>query len=652
MAAKAERLGLLSTLLALVLAGVVYGFARWAGGASPLVTATFLVLGLLVAAVSYFHLRLVRRVLEERLEEQELSEEAGEDSSLFTAPTEENIEAFTAGHALQQFERYIVPGFTLVLSGLHLVLGLLLLRRLGDLAGIPAGRSTALAALLVSVAFVLYVAGKIQAAMADEKDYRLLLAPAGYLLLCAGVALLSGIAAAAAHFKIPAGDKIVAWVGVIVLLLLGVEYLVTAILEIYRPRIGEEARPLYESRLCELLARPRSLFESIAQAVDYQFGFHVSETWFYQLLERAVLPLILVQVVSLYLLSCFAFVGPQEEGILERFGRPQVNHTLQPGAHLKFPWPIDKVVKFPAKQALTITLDNAAAKEEKPEEQEQHQRVILWTRGHHHRNFWLVASHQAYTQSPPPPAASAAGGGPTPSPAMAASEAVPVNLVSLHAVVQYRIKDVYQYAYGFSDAKEILSDLAYRLAVKRLVSVDLSDLLQTQRLTIAKELEKKLQAQADAMKLGVEITFVGIENVHPPMRVADAFETVIGATEEAKSSVLDAETYANKSIPTARADAAKIEAAAEGDRARRNAVSEAEAYAFSKQRYAELRGGAVYRTRAYLDALERSLGPIRKYIITAKKTREVTILNLEDKLRADLLDIVPTSSEKEKTEKK
>ncbi len=80
------------------------------------------------------------------------------------------------------------------------------------------------------------------------------------------------------------------WVarGLCVLLgLMAVENLLTLLLEIYRPRVkGKIARPLYESRVAGLLAQPESLFTTAAQTLDYQFGFKVSETWFFQAVQK------------------------------------------------------------------------------------------------------------------------------------------------------------------------------------------------------------------------------------------------------------------------------------------------------------------------------------------------------------------------------
>ncbi len=62
------------------------------------------------------------------------------------------------------------------------------------------------------------------------------------------------------------------------------------LLEIYRPRVkGKVARPVYDSRFAGLLGQPESLFTTAAKTIDYQFGFNVSETWFFQLVKKNLL---------------------------------------------------------------------------------------------------------------------------------------------------------------------------------------------------------------------------------------------------------------------------------------------------------------------------------------------------------------------------
>ena len=78
---------------------------------------------------------------------------------------------------------------------------------------------------------------------------------------------------------------------------------------------GKVARPLYDSRVVGLLAQPESLFTTAAQTLDYQFGFKVSETWFFQLLQKNLPLLLLAQLAALLLSTCVVFVDAGEQAV-------------------------------------------------------------------------------------------------------------------------------------------------------------------------------------------------------------------------------------------------------------------------------------------------------------------------------------------------
>src|SRR5581483_1586043 len=127
--------------------------------------------------------------------------------------------------------------------------------------------------------------------------------------------------------------------GLCVLLgLMAVESLLNLLLEIYRPRIkGKVTRPLYESRVSGLFSQPESLFTTAAQTLDYQFGFKVSETWFFQACKKNLPVLLLAQFAVLLLSTSFFFVDAGEQAVLEHYGK--ASGVYGPGAHLKMPWP-------------------------------------------------------------------------------------------------------------------------------------------------------------------------------------------------------------------------------------------------------------------------------------------------------------------------
>src|SRR5512147_897569 len=87
-----------------------YGLARYANVLSGQVAAVFLGLGVLVALVSWFQMRLEEREKLEKLELDELARSKGS-ATLFEG---KEAEVFPIQRSREQFERFFVPGFTFV----------------------------------------------------------------------------------------------------------------------------------------------------------------------------------------------------------------------------------------------------------------------------------------------------------------------------------------------------------------------------------------------------------------------------------------------------------------------------------------------------------------------------------------------------------
>jgi modulator of FtsH protease HflK len=164
--------------------------------------------------------------------------------------------------------------------------------------------------------------------------------------------------------------------------------LLTLLLEIYRPHLkGKVVRPLYDSRLIGLLAQPESLFTTAAQALDYQFGFKISETWFFQLLLKNLPALILIQLAVLVISTCIVFVDAGEQVVVERFGNPVA--TLSAGAHFKLPWPVDRTYRYRTEQIQSMYVGYT------PDTNEAN--IILWTVAHNQEQDFMVGSSEPAT---------------------------------------------------------------------------------------------------------------------------------------------------------------------------------------------------------------------------------------------------------------
>src|SRR5260370_39049437 len=106
-----QRNGLIN-LLALLVVGVGgLAEARFAGSLAGLVAVLFIGLGVLVAAVSWFQMRLEQSERSEKLEMDELLK-THSSSAMFEA---REAEVFPAQSSREQFEKYFVPAFTVAL---------------------------------------------------------------------------------------------------------------------------------------------------------------------------------------------------------------------------------------------------------------------------------------------------------------------------------------------------------------------------------------------------------------------------------------------------------------------------------------------------------------------------------------------------------
>jgi regulator of protease activity HflC (stomatin/prohibitin superfamily) len=546
----------------------------------------------------------------------------------------QTADTLPARRSRELFEKYFVRIFTVLLFVLQGAGAWWLWNWLGSAGGVPLRQPLMAMALLGMLALVLFLMGKYAAGLAQLENQRMLKPGASCLLLSAYLIALvvAGLVAVEAEF--PQVDLYLARAFTIVLGLLALETALGLLLDIYRPRIKGEVGPLlYESRLVGLLSRPEGLFTTAAHALDYQFGFKVSETWFYQFSQRALPYVILAQAIILLLSTCLVFVEAGEEALLERFGNPvKARGILQPGAHLKLPWPIDRVHRFHTLeiQSFDIGFEHGDEEEEHGEDQgEAHaENTLLWTVAHYHEeHHFLVAGREQLSET------NNAAGRRNP----------PVNLVSLNIPVQYQITNLWAWAYEHDDANALLERIATREVVRYLVSADMNEILTESRFPASEELRQSIQTQANAQNLGVQILFSGLQNIHPPVAVAEAYEKVVAARQNREADILSAQAYQTRTNALARAEALRLQRAAEAEKLRLEVSSWARAALFSNQIPAFAAAPSVYAQRAYLETLAKTSSQARKVILATTNTENVILLNLEEKIRADILDVpLPT----------
>lgn len=620
--------------LTLLTAGVLsLALGRYALSFAGQVVSLFFAAGTLTALVGLFQMGLEEKERLEKLEFDELTREKAT-ASLFNA---EEAEAFPARRAREQFEKWVLPAFaTLLLIGQGL--GVYFLWQWLATATVEPPHNAMVALALFGVqALVLFVVGKYSANLARLEGERLVRPAASFLVLGAYLSMAVAVCVGLVYGGQPRADWWMARVALVIIGLMSLEAVLSLIFEIYRPRVrGKQTRLVYESRLIGLLGQPEGILTTAATALDYQFGFKVSETWFYRFLEKALAWLVLVQLGVLVLSSMVVFIEPGEQGLIERWGRPRADQILNSGAHLKMPWPIEKVYRFRTEQIQSFTVglieegkEGAAAADDghghgasqSAAKTDDHAGgVVLWTVKHAKEEFNLLVASRDQG------AGSTNQGG------------VPADLLSVSIPVQYQIKDVKAFAYEHVNAGLLLEKIATREVIRYLVGVDIFDIMSTGRQKASEDLQKIIQQRADESKLGVKILFVGLQDIHPPVKVAPSFELVIGTRQENESAVRKAEGYAARTVAIAEATAQKKIHEAEAYRARKVASAQAQAAQFTNQVAAFNASPSVFTNRAFLTAWARGATNARKYFASTN-TLESINFNLEDKVRTDLTEI-------------
>lgn len=618
-----QKNGLVNLAVALVIFLAALGVAVFAGSRAGQAAAVFLGLGVLVAFISWFQMRLEDNERLEKLELDELARSRG--ASLFEA---RDAGSYPARNAREQFEKYFVPGFAVLLLLLEAAGAWLLWVWGGRTATvIKDANATASLSLFAIFALLLFLFGRFSVTIARLENHRLLRPGAGFLLAGAYVCALVALGIAGVEAKFPKADFWVARGLCVLLGAMAVENLLTLLLEIYRPRVkGKIVRPLYESRVVGILAQPESLFTTAAQTLDYQFGFKVSETWFFKAAQKNLAALLLVQFAALILSTTVVFVDVGEQAVLEHFGRPLA--TLGPGAHFKWPWPMDKIYRFRTEQIQSFAVGYT------PDAQSEAANTILWTVSHAKEDNFLVANRAAGSSAPADAGTNDA------------AKVQSVGLIAVSIPVQFQITNVTDWVYQNSDSETLLKDLATRQVIRYLAGTDLNDVLSLGRLQAAETLRDRIQASANARSLGVKVIFVGLQDIHPPTanEVAATYEKVVGAQQTMLASILDAEAAAIRTNALTDAASFATTNVAEAKRVRLETSAFARAGLFTNQIPAFKAAPSVYRQRLYAQAFADATRDARKYVLLVTNTQDVVIFDLEDKIRADLLNLSLTNS--------
>ena len=304
---------------------------------------------------------------------------------------------------------------------------------------------------------------------------------------------------------------------------------------------------------------------------------------------KGFLPLIVGGIVIIAaLFSSFYSVGPDEVGVIRRFGK--YSRTTNPGLHLKIPF-IDKVnnvkVKYIFKEEFGFRTTKAGVVSQ------------FSAREYFDESLMLTGD---------------------------------LNVLVVEWIVQFKVKDPVKLLFKIRNPRETIRNISE--AVMRQVVGDntVNEVLTTRRVEINQEVEDKLQEILDSYDSGVQIVTVKLQDVNPPDEVKPSFNEVNEAKQEKEKVINQAWERYNKIIPKARGEAERTIKESEGYALNRINRAKGDAAKFVATWEAYKNAKDVTRKRLYLEAMNEILPNAgKKFILDSKQKGILPLLNLSEK---------------------
>ena len=294
---------------------------------------------------------------------------------------------------------------------------------------------------------------------------------------------------------------------------------------------------------------------------------------------------IAIVAIIVALFGSFYSVGPDEVGVIRRFGK--YTRTTNPGLHLKIPF-AEKVNKVKVKY---IFKEEFGFRTTKPGVVSQYS-----TREYFDESLMLTGD---------------------------------LNVLVVEWIVQFKVKDPVKLLFNIRNPRRTIRNISE--AVMRQVVGDntVSEVLTTRRVEVNLDVQDKLQEILDSYNSGIQIVTVKLQDVNPPDEVKPSFNEVNEAKQEKEKVTNQAWEQYNKIIPKARGEAEKTIREAEGYALKRINMAKGDAAKFIATWEAYKEAKDVTKKRIYLEAMNEILPKAgKKFIVDPKQKGILPILNL------------------------
>ena len=201
------------------------------------------------------------------------------------------------------------------------------------------------------------------------------------------------------------------------------------------------------------------------------------------------------------------------------------------------------------------------------------------------------------------------------------------NIVDVEMVVLYRISSIRDFVLNVYDPGELdrgIGDRPDGRTLKDVAEVSLravigeriiDDVLTSERGIIEQEVKESMVELLDLYETGILVEQVQLQTVRAPNQVQAAFDDVVSAKEDKERLDNEAQAYAADIVPRAEGNAERVLNEAHAFEAQRVNEAQGRAAEFLAILEEYAKAPSVTRERLYLEAMERILPDVRKFII-------------------------------------
>ncbi|MXR28737.1 protease modulator HflK [Pseudomonas sp. PICF6] len=378
--------------------------------------------------------------------------------------------------------------------------------------------------------------------------------------------------------------------------LVAAELLLRALLSLFSPRRDSlEPSLLGRSVIAELLRWPPQPLSALQHELHSHFGIDLRQIWAFSYMRRAFLPVVALVSLVGWLLTGVHEVPLQGRGIYERFGKPV--EVFGPGLQVGLPWPLGRVLNVENgvvhELATSVGGNRMVTEADSVEGPAPAAANRLWDASHVNEKSQVIASRRADQQS--------------------------FQIVNMDVRFVYRIglTDAAALAatYNSADVPALIGSTASRVLVHEFASRTLDGLLGVDRVSLADEIGRAVQADLQRLDSGVEILATVVEAIHPPAGAANAYHGVQAAQIGAQALIARERGAAAQQTNQAQLQASIVHDQAQATAREINATAQAADLRFNAERQAYATAGHAFVLEQYLSQLSQGLGNAKLLIL-------------------------------------